>query len=434
MNQQTTTKNQRENSRIILLFLLPLLFLSTIGLHIASFIVSSSNQNVSSQSATGTIDVAYTGTLNVNTLNTNNMTCTQTLNVSCFGNRVTSINQVNANDFDFVSGDNNIVISGSVIVDTAENISVSMLQVNNTLQLNGATTCNAPLMASCYNIGSESTCSTGFIDSSCLPQNVVVESLTVNNELNVESGVVMGAFLQNVTNLVTDELQVTTQFVQANGTMTCATPSTGDCVDLNGYSCPMGTPLDASCIPSNLILDDTSVTNNLNVNNLVCAGQVFNSSCLDNTSVGTEIKQNGATLLRNAFDINFVGPRTSVSSPTAGEVNIGVTSPAFLTRNNLESISVQRQQSGRSGLLRSISCPSGVCFIFGTCKVAAGGVLELRVGNVPHMQATQQGLSNINVFGLFQGPATISMYLSSGVTSEGTIIVNEELFRYKLTN
>lgn len=213
---------------------------------------------------------------NVTAPNIPNGTCVQTLN-GVVPNNETQFN------IDLVGGDNVIVTPDptqhAVNISLSADLNITMLAVQGDTLLGLQTTCGSPLLPSCLDISNQSC--TAPLAASCLPANATYDTLHVNtivlaNGQNVTTSCNLGDSL-TVGTLTVDDLVLT-------GTFACPNPSTGipqNCLNLNGYTCPLGQPLADSCIPASLTFTNMSVTNTLSVNMMTCAQPLDASTCLN---------------------------------------------------------------------------------------------------------------------------------------------------------
>ncbi len=201
-----------------------------------------------------------------------------------------------------------------VSADIPDALSLSMLGVSGATMLGTNTTCVAPLMPSCYDISNQA-CLSGTLASNCIPSvlhitTLTVDYLTVLNGSSVSVDYANSSFFGSVS---------------VNGTLACTGAGMIDngCLNLGGYTCPVGVPLADSCIPASLIFYDASVTNNLTVNTVTCAGGALPGTCIPDR-VATI---NG--IAPNALDFSILaGTGTSVVAAVNGVTisNTGVTS------------------------------------------------------------------------------------------------------------
>lgn len=189
------------------------------------------------------------------------------------GTCIESINGISAPNIDLVAGVNIVITPdpGASAVDvatTTDLVNITMLAVTQDTLLGNHTSCAAPLLPSCLDISGQ-MCMTP-LDASCWPANATFDTLYVRT-LILENDTLSVQTCDLGTSIEVDVL--TANDVMLNGTMTCTNPAQGvsnDCLHLGGYSCPMGMPLDDSCIPASLTFYDLSVTNQLNLNLVSC--------------------------------------------------------------------------------------------------------------------------------------------------------------------
>ncbi len=158
-----------------------------------------------------------------------------------------------------------------VNADIPSTLALSGLSVSGSTLLGSATSCITPLLPSCYDISSQS-CPTGSLSANCIPStlhlnSLVVDSLTILNGSISEASFTNNSFLGDVS---------------LNGTFMCDTTGSisQNCLNLGGFSCPMGMPLAESCIPASLVMQNVAVLNNLTVNNVYCNGPPIQDSCI----------------------------------------------------------------------------------------------------------------------------------------------------------
>lgn len=195
---------------------------------------------------------------------------------SCFPLRIESVNGIPpdaSGNFTIVAGTNiqvNPNVNG-IVINTTDAASLSMLGVTGATLLGTNTTCITPLLPSCYDISNQA-CVSGPLASNCLPNTAHFGTLTVDN-LIVANGSVTSTDYSS-TAFIGDAF--------VNGTMTCTGNGTVDngCLQLGGYTCPVGVPLADSCIPASLVFYDLSVTHITTVNDVVCAGNALPASCI----------------------------------------------------------------------------------------------------------------------------------------------------------
>lgn len=233
----------------------------------------------------------------------------------------------------------NIAISntGSTVhVATTPAMALDTLTVNQTL-LGTNTSCILPLQPSCYDISAQ-TCAGGALAVNCVPRNLELDNLLVYN-LTLVNLTSLEIPIGNQTNLYTDQLYVANQLL-LNGTETCVGGGSisNNCLNLGGYTCPIGVPLADSCIPASLVQYDQTVTHQLTVNMVQCTGPPLPSSCLpslalvgdvtgelgNNTVVGlqrvplsSELPTDGEALVYNA-SLGQWTPMPLIAEVTAG--------------------------------------------------------------------------------------------------------------------
>ena len=222
------------------------------------------------------------------------ITCNGTFGDSCLPPRIKTINSMPPNGaLDFiVEAGSNILISpllNGLDVATTEAVSFTMLAVSQTTMLGSNTSCVRPLLPSCYDISGQ-TCTTPLYQS-CLPLDASFNNLVVGN-LTLLSNGTNNIHIGNQTSFYVDMLYVNDQFL--NGSLTCTQGGSisSGCLNLGGYSCPLGVPLADSCIPASLPFYNLDVTNLLQINQIQCLGQPINGSCIniDNESCLTPVQ------------------------------------------------------------------------------------------------------------------------------------------------
>jgi hypothetical protein len=199
--------------------------------------------------------------------------------------------------------------------DLPTTLTPSGLTVSGSTLLGTATSCMAPLLPSCYEISNQ-TCATGALSANCIPDNLHIANLIVDH-LTVLNGTSQATFTNN--SFLGD--------VFVNGTLSCAGSGaiSNGCLQLGGYTCPLGMPFADSCIPANLIQLNQTVLNTLTVNNVVCNGPSLPDPCMP-----IRIKTINGILPTALFDFTIGSSTTGISvTPTANGVtisNTGVTS------------------------------------------------------------------------------------------------------------
>lgn len=268
---------------------------------------------------------------NITAPNIPNGTCVQTLN------GVPPDAQFN---IDVLAGTNMVVTPDAPnhainISTTTSLVNITMLAVQGDTMLGMHTTCSAPMLPSCLDISNQ-TCTVP-LDASCMPSVAMFDVLHVNSLVlpNNQSLVAPCSLAESVDvgTLVVNDLVLT-------GSFTCPLPSTGisqNCLDLGGYSCPLGQPLADSCIPASLNFTDLAVTHMLSVNLVQCAQPLDVASCLgplvgdvtgplDNTTVvalqGTPVD---STAPLSQAVLVFNGVAWTGTALTWSELNVGNT-------------------------------------------------------------------------------------------------------------
>lgn len=188
------------------------------------------------------------------------------------------------------------------------------IHVSGTTLLPSNTTCagNPVDSITCLDI-SGSTCGSGPIEWSCLPQN-----MTFNN-LYVENLVVLS---EEFSGDLGDQTVLNTDFLYVdNSTMTGAihcpvTTIDQNCFELNGLACT-GT-LDSTCYPSSLTVSNLNITEYLVIaNEITCLGPAISQSCysLDSITCPSNPVQNECLPERIAT-INGNPPETLITLTT----------------------------------------------------------------------------------------------------------------------
>lgn len=155
------------------------------------------------------------------------------------------------------------------------------LTVTGPSSLGTSTTCAAPLSAPCYDI-SQQSCPGGYLDSNCINPDLTLNSLTVDtitaNDIFLLNGTVMATGVSTFD--IVNATFVNASSIVLRGPMTC-TPEdqiSQGCYDISGISCT--SPISSDCFPINITVADMSVTNELEVNNLVCLGAPLGPDCI----------------------------------------------------------------------------------------------------------------------------------------------------------
>lgn len=175
-----------------------------------------------------------------------------------------------------------------VATDIPSALSLTMLGVSGTTLLGTNTTCIHPLLPSCYDISNQA-CFGGALSANCIPSSLHLTNLVVDNLIVVNGSIsvdyVNSSFFGDVTVNGTTPL-VCISYISKHliGTLSCTgngSVSNG-CLNLGGYTCPVGVPLADSCIPATLAFLDLSVTNTLNVVGplVTCGGGTLTDMCI----------------------------------------------------------------------------------------------------------------------------------------------------------
>lgn len=200
-------------------------------------------------------------------------------------------------------------------------LSLTMLSVSGTTTLGTTTTCAAPIDPGCVDISNES-CPGGPLSSNCLPDDVVFNSIIVN-DLTVINGtleVEMGTQeALNVTFLRVDTIVLEESLMCDAG----ATIDPG-CIDISGEVC--SSPITQSCLPLDAVFQNVDVTNNLTVNQVSCEGGPLEDAC---------IPQRVHTINGQAVDDFVISEGTGIDIvPYAGgvtistDISVGLAAPA----------------------------------------------------------------------------------------------------------
>ena len=286
------------------------------------------NSNALSQLSTCVGDGSCIGgnitadTLTVGVLNTT-FTCVQPFGSSCIPPHISTINGISATNFVLVAG-SNIEISNltdGLSIATVPNPTFVTMAVTQTSLLGSNTTCEAPMMPSCYDISNQA-CTTP-LDPSCVPQNATFNTIIVYN-LTVANGTTLEFPIGNQTSLYVDDLYVNNEYL--NGTLSCTgsgqiSPS---CFDLGGYVCPLGMPLTDSCIPASIAFQDVTVTDTLTINQLVCTGGPLNSSCVSINGATCSSPISDSCAPTRVETINGILPDGALNYQINGGTGIGI--------------------------------------------------------------------------------------------------------------
>jgi len=203
-----------------------------------------------------------------------------------------------------------------ISTDIPSALSLSTLTISGDTLLGQNTSCIMPLLPSCYDISNQQ-CVGGPLAGNCLPPNAAFNSLVVGT-LTVLNGTSNGTSLNNT--FLGDTF--------LNGSLTCVGNGSisNGCLNLGGYTCPMGQPLAESCIPASLVQYDMTVTNNLTVVGplVTCAGGFLSASCIPPDPV---VLDANATLLKYPDASNtkgvWYGLNTKANAFDSSTVTIG---------------------------------------------------------------------------------------------------------------
>lgn len=160
-------------------------------------------------------------------------------------------------------------------------LTLAALTVTGPASLGTSTTCAAPLSAPCYDISGQS-CPGGYLNTNCINPDLTLNTLMVNsitaNEITLLNGTITVEGLSNFESINTTTLYVND--IQLFGSMTCSPQDTisQNCYDISGITCMA--PISSNCFPINITVADASVTNLLEVNNVVCLGGTLGSDCI----------------------------------------------------------------------------------------------------------------------------------------------------------
>jgi hypothetical protein len=260
----------------------------------------------------GTISVSATGTCAVN----------QTFSHTCL---------------DISGEDCSVPVQASCI---PQALSLDSLNVAGTTTLGTTTTCAAALADNCVTISGKS-CPGGALGTNCIPQDLMLNSLYVNNLIAINSTqqTIIDA---NATSIQVQELYADN--IHLNGTLQCVTsPLSTDCVDISGHSCPGGA-LDASCLPADAVFGNLQSTGTLTVNTVACLGGAIPNNCVDISGKTCSSTLSSTCIPLRVATINTIAPEASagdfgitsgtgiVITPAANGIvigNTGVTSVAL---------------------------------------------------------------------------------------------------------
>lgn len=222
-----------------------------------------------------------------------------------------------------LNGGQPVALGGTITLGLNDAQTFTMLSVANDTFLGMYTTCMRPLQPSCYDISAQSC--TVPLQQSCIQPNLVLDSLVVGSLTVVNMSNVEAVISPNQTTMMIEELFVTNEYLSGNFICTGPGSISNGCLNLGGYTCPMGMPLADSCIPATISFTTTSVTGTLTVNNVVCAGGPIPDSCVPGTSLATPstvVKRDGsAGFAAGPVTVSTLGATTTV---TAGTDLIGV--------------------------------------------------------------------------------------------------------------
>lgn len=217
--------------------------------------------------------------------------------------------------------------------------SFAMLAVSGSTLLGTTTSCTQPLLPSCYDISNQG-CTTPLL-SSCIPNDLTLHNLMVYN-LTLVNATTLNVPIGNQTALYVDELFVNNE--QLSGSLRCTNAGAVDnsCLNLGGYSCPIGVPLAESCIPASMVFYNLSVTNNLDLNQVQCLGGLLPSSCVvpppTMNNVGTAGVGVYSNTTSNTFNMRNIAPGTYTTTTLDGNNNIVVdVNPSTVTLTAVRS-------------------------------------------------------------------------------------------------
>ncbi len=239
-----------------------------------------------------------------------------------------------------------------VDADIPDALSITMLTVSGATLLGTNTTCVSPLLPSCYDISNQA-CMAGPLAANCVPNDLHLTSLIVDN-LIVVNGTISVDY-------------VNSSFfgsVSVNGTLSCSgngTVSNG-CLNLGGYSCPMGVPLADSCIPASLVFYDLAVTNTLTVNSVTCSGGAISDSCIpDRVKTINGIAPTASPLLNfnimGTSDQVIITPGSSTITLSTPQ-NIGTTSTPTFASETLSATTNQLRLGTTNTVTLSSTAPA----------------------------------------------------------------------------
>jgi hypothetical protein len=188
-------------------------------------------------------------------------------------------------------------------------LSLVALDVMGATTLGTQTTCDAPLSSGCYNL-TGNTCPDGPMSTGCIPTSgLMLQDLFVQN-LVVVNSTSQHEFVQNATFISTQALEVTQSFDLA-APMSCNTnySISSGCFDISNKECPNGR-LHDSCFPTSYIFENTTVTNTLNVNHVVCWADPLPAPCIDISGETCSAPVDNSCLPLRVATINGIAPNT----------------------------------------------------------------------------------------------------------------------------
>lgn len=283
------------------------------------------------------------------------------------------------------------------------NITVDYLTVNDHINLydmihiDGDVICATPLWPSCLDISGQS-CVTP-LQSSCLPQDLSINDLTLGGGLTCSVAGSVGA-----------------NCIDISGETCPNGPLNGNCIDISGETCPGGA-IDAMCIPT--ILDSKTITGTTTLDGtLMCSGMgVIDSSCfvINATELGIDIS--GETCPGGPLNNNCI-PSTLDSTTLTGTTTVtgSLTCSGSGSFNNA-CLDCSTPLSSTCIDISGETCPGGP--LNTNCMPSELILSKLTVGelvvndqNVTFMGVTEADMLNVDLLmsnaTIFKGPVTCS--------------------------
>lgn len=221
-----------------------------------------------------------------------------------------------------------------------------------TTALGTTTTCATPIADNCAPISGK-TCTGGVLGSNCIAQDLILNSLHVNNLIAVNS-TQQTILTANATELQVEQLTVTGQ-LHLSGNMNCSSsPLSSGCIDVSGFSCPGGS-LDITCLPTNPVFGNLQSTGTLSVQAVSCLGSALPNNCVDisgKTCTASTLASsciplrlgtiNGIAPEATGGDFGITAGTGIVITPASNGIvmgNTGVTSVALAVPSSIMSVS-----------------------------------------------------------------------------------------------